>query len=291
MKRRSFLIKSSLISATTVAPFTLGASELFPSYNVPSRKFGLQLYSVRNDMTNNPKLTLKNLASYGYKHLEGYEGSKGLFWGMSNIDFKNYLSDLGMKMIASHCDETQDLEGFRKKCDQAAEIGVEYLICPSLSPRKELDTFKRHAERFNKNGEIAKSSGIKFAYHNHGYTFEKIEGVYPQDILMNGTDSNLVDYELDIYWMVVVGEDPIEWFNKYPNRFTHCHVKDALKTNKRSGFESCTLGKGMIDFKTILSHGKKRGLKHYIVEQEAYQDSTPMEAARDNVAYMRNLKV
>ena len=291
MKRRNFLIKSSLLSATAVAPLSMGANEFFSSTNVPSRKFGLQLYSVRNDMVKNTKLTLKNLASYGYKQLEGYEGSKGLFWGMSNIDFKNYLSDLGMKMIASHCDQTGDLEGFRKKCDQAAEIGVEYLICPSLSPRKELDTFKRHAERFNKNGEIAKRSGIKFAYHNHGYTFEKIEGVYPHDILMNNTDSDLVDFELDIYWIIVAGEDPIEWFNKYPNRFTHCHVKDAMKTNKRSGFESCTLGKGMIDFKTILSHGKKRGLKHYIVEQEAYQDSTPMEAARDNVTYMRNLKV
>ena len=291
MKRRNFLIKSSLLSATAAAPLSMGANEFFSGTNVPSRKFGLQLYSVRNDMVKNTKLTLKNLASYGYKHLEGYEGSKGLFWGMSNIDFKNYLSDLGMKMIASHCDQTGDLEGFRKKCDQAAEIGVEYLICPSLSPRKELDTFKRHAERFNKNGEIAKRSGIKFAYHNHGYTFEKIEGVYPHDILMNNTDSDLVDFELDIYWIIVAGEDPIEWFNKYPNRFTHCHVKDAMKTNKRSGFESCTLGKGMIDFKTILSHGKKRGLKHYIVEQEAYQDSTPMEAARDNVTYMRNLKV
>ena len=291
MKRRNFLIKSSLLSASAVAPLSMGANEFFSSTNVPSRKFGLQLYSVRNDMVKNTKLTLKNLASYGYKQLEGYEGSKGLFWGMSNIDFKNYLSDLGMKMIASHCDQTGDLEGFRKKCDQAAEIGVEYLICPSLSPRKELDTFKRHAERFNKNGEIAKRSGIKFAYHNHGYTFEKIEGVYPHDILMNNTDSDIVDFELDIYWIIVAGEDPIEWFNKYPNRFTHCHVKDAMKTNKRSGFESCTLGKGMIDFKTILSHGKKRGLKHYIVEQEAYQDSTPMEAARDNVTYMRNLKV
>lgn len=291
MDRRNFLVKSSLLSAAAIAPLTLGANEINPHFDMPARTFGIQLYSVRKDMEKDPKSALKKLASYGYKHLEGYEGSKGLFWGMSHTDFKSYLDDLGMKMIASHCGETEDLEGFKKKCDKAAEIGIDYLMCPGLPRDLEVDIFKGHADRFNKNGEIARSSGIKFAYHNHSYTFTKVDGVYLQDVLMENTDSKLVDFELDIYWVVVAGQDPIAWFDKYPKRFKYCHVKDALNVGGRIGYESCTLGKGEIDFQKILSHGKKRGLKHLIVEQEAYQDSTPMEAASDNANYMRNLKV
>ncbi len=290
MKRRDFVLKGTLFSACAGIPFSLKANGLFDS-DLAVKNFGIQLYSVRNDMTKNPKDTLKKLASYGYKYLEGYEGSLGLFWGMSNIDFKKYLDDLGLKMIASHCGETQKLESFNKKCDQAAEIEMDYLICPGLPRKLELDVFKRHAETFNKCGQIAKNNGIKFAYHNHAYSFEKREGVYLQDVLMKNTDSKLVDFEMDIYWVVVAGEDPIVWFDKHPNRFKYCHVKDYLKLSDSKSYESCTLGEGSIDFSNILSHGKKKGLETFIVEQEAYRGTTPLQAAKDNVDYMLNLKV
>jgi len=107
---------------------------------------------------------------------------------------------------------------------------------------------------------------------------------------MTNTDINLVDYEMDIYWVVAAGEDPIKWFNKYPDRFNYCHVKDylALADNK---FESCSLGKGSIDFSAILAHGKTKGLKNYIVEQEQYTGTSQLEAAKDNFNYMKSLKV
>ncbi len=290
MKRRDFVLKSTLFSACAGIPFSLQANELLES-KPAVKNFGIQLYSIRADMTKNPKETLKKLASYGYKYLEGYEGSLGLFWGMSNIEFKKYLDDLGLEMIASHCGETQNLESFNKKCDQAAEIGMDYLICPGLPRKLELDVFKRHAARFNKCGEIAKKNGIKFGYHNHAYSFEKREGIYLQDVLMNGTDPSLVDFEMDIYWVVVAGEDPIKWFDKHPERFTYCHVKDYLKLDGGKGYESCTLGEGSIDFAKILSHGRTKGLKTFIIEQEAYRGTTPLQAAKDNVGYMRKLKV
>ena len=289
MKRRDFVLKSTLLSACAGIPFSMQANKwLDPSSAV--KNFGIQLYSIRADMTKNPKDTLKKLASYGYKYLEGYEGSLGLFWGMSNVEFKKYLDDLGLEMIASHCGETENLESFNKKCAQAAEIGMDYLICPGLPRKLELDIFKRHAQRFNQCGEIAKKNGIKFGYHNHAYSFEKREGIYLQDVLMNGTDPSLVDFEMDIYWVVVAGEDPIKWFDKHPNRFNYCHVKDYLKVDGGKGYESCTLGEGSIDFAKILSHGRTKGLNTFIIEQEAYRGTTPLQAAKDNVGYMRNLK-
>jgi len=296
MKRRNFILNSALFSASIGIPFSLKSQELFHRSNIISENFAIQLYSVRDSMKKDPKATLKELASYGYKYIEGYESDQGLFWGMSNTDFKKYLDDLGLKMIASHCGETEKLESFNKKCAQSSEIGIDYLICPGLGRRDlSLETFKNHANTFNKCGEIAKKNGLRFAYHNHEYSFKKREGIYLQDVLMNNTDPALVDFEMDIYWVVAAGEDPLKWFDKHPGRFTYCHVKDLLnldKKNKRGDlFESCTLGDGSIDFQKIISHGAKKGLNTFIVEQEAYRGTNPMEAAKDNVNYMANLKV
>ena len=290
MKRRNFILNSALFSASIGIPLSLKSQELFHRSNIISENFAIQLYSVRDSMKKDPKATLKELASYGYKYIEGYESSLGLFWGMTNLEFKKFLDDLGLTMISSHCGDTNNLESFNKKSSQAAEIGMKHLICPWAEGDRTIDQFKRNAEIFNKCGEISQQNGMKFAYHNHDYSFKKVEGEYLQDVLMTNTDINLVDYEMDIYWVVAAGEDPIKWFNKYPDRFNYCHVKDylALAENKS---ESCSLGKGSIDFPAILAHGKTKGLKNYIVEQEQYTGTSQLEAAKDNFNYMKSLKV
>jgi sugar phosphate isomerase/epimerase len=178
--------------------------------------FGLQLYSLRDVLPKDPKGVLKQVASFGYKQIEGYEGEKGIYWGMKNTEFKSFLDDLGMKMISSHCNYKQDLE---RKADEAAAIGMKYLMCPYLGPQKSLDAFKQAAETFNKSGEICKQRGLRFAYHNHDYSFKQVEGQYPQDVMMQNTDKALVDFEMDMYWVVAAGQDPVVWLNKYPGRF------------------------------------------------------------------------
>jgi sugar phosphate isomerase/epimerase len=112
-------------------------------------------------------------------------------------------------------------------------------------------------------------------------------GGMPQDMLMNATDANLVDFEMDIYWVVAAGADPITYLKKYPNRFKLCHVKDLTKT--ATGVESCILGKGTIDFKNILYVGAQNGLKFHIIEQEAYTGTNELDCARDNATAFTNL--
>ena len=286
MKRREFVIKSSLITTSILAPMSLSSCNSNSSQN----RVGIQLYSVRDEMNKNPKETLKNIASYGYKYIEGYEGDLGLFWGMSNVEYKNYLDSLGLTMIASHCGDTNNLGSFNEKCQQASEIGVEYLICPWAECERSVDGFKSIAKTFNECGEIAKKYNMKFSYHNHDYSFKKIGGVFLQDILMNETQKDLVEYEMDIYWVYAAGEDPKEWFDKHPGRFTYCHVKDYISL-QNGKFESCTLGKGIIDFPSILSYGKTRGLTTLIVEQEAYTGTSQLESAKDNFLYMSSLDI
>src|SRR4029079_19583019 len=98
--------------------------------------YGLQLYTLRDVLPKDPKDVLTQVASFGYKQIESFEGQKGMFWGMSNTEFKKLMDDLGMKIVASHCDIKKD---FDRKAAEAAEIGMNYLICPYLGPQKTLN--------------------------------------------------------------------------------------------------------------------------------------------------------
>jgi sugar phosphate isomerase/epimerase len=253
------------------------------------KDFGLQLYTLRDDMPKDPATVLRQVASFGYKQIESYEGAKGMFWGMGNTDFKKFMDDLGMSLVASHCDINKN---FEKKAADAAEAGMKYLICPWLGPQKTIDDYKKAAEKFNKSGEICKKEGILFAYHNHDYSFKLTDGQIPQEVMMNETDPALVDFEMDIYWVATAGEDPENWVKKYKKRFRLCHIKDRSKTPVDDNSKnSVDLGTGSINFKKILNTAVDYGMHYFIVEQEAYPNGTPLEAVKKNAEYMKKLKI
>jgi sugar phosphate isomerase/epimerase len=289
IKRREF------IKTTAAAGTGLLLSSYLPACKSTSiskdvrDNFGLQLYTLRDVLPNNPKDVLTQVASYGYKQIESFEGQKGMFWGMTNTEFKKLMDDLGMKIVSSHCNINTD---FDRKAAEAAEIGMRYLICPYLGPQKKIDDFKKFAETFNQRGETCKKNGIKFAYHNHDYGFVPLEGQMPQDVLMQNTDKNLVDFEMDIYWVVTAGQDPIAWIDKYPGRFKLSHIKDRKKGASASQRDvSVDLGTGSIDFKSILKEAGKKGMEYYIVEQEAYENTTPLAAAKADADYLKNFRI
>jgi sugar phosphate isomerase/epimerase len=251
--------------------------------------FGLQLYTLRDDLPKDPKGVIKQVSGFGYKEIEGYEGPQGMFWNMPHLDFKKYLDELGLTMVSCHCDIDKD---FERKAAQASEIGMRFLISPWIGPQKTEDDYKKFADIFNKRGEVCRKNGIRFAYHNHGYTFEPVAGKMPQEILMDGTDPALVDFEMDIYWVVTAGADPLTWLEKYPNRFTLCHVKDRMKNaDPKEQDASCDLGAGTIDFANVLRAAADRGMKHYIVEQERYDNSTPLKSAEVGASYLAALRI
>ena len=251
------------------------------------KTFGLQLYTLRDDLLNHPKNILKQVASYGYKQVESYEGPNGMFWGMTNLDFKKYMDDLGMSIVSSHCDINVD---FRKKTDEAAAIGMKYLICPSVDAQNSIDDYKKLSAQFNQCGEICQKAGIRFAYHNHDHDFKTLEGQVAQDIYMQNTDAGLVDFEMDIYWVVTAGYDPETWLKKYPNRFRFCHIKDRIKgATERDA--SCNLGTGSIDFIPILKTAKQNGMQYYFAEQERYDGTTPLKAVEADAEYMKKIKI
>ena len=286
--RRKFIKITGGVTTGLALSSITGMSLLSSCKNGPESltSFGLQLYSLRDDMPKDPKGVLKQVASFGYKQVESYQHDQlGMFWGMSNTDFKKYMDELGMTIIASHCDINQD---FEKKAAEAAAIGMKYLICPYKGPQKSIDDFKRFADDFNQRGEVCKKNGIRFAYHNHDYSFKPIDGQVPQDVMMTNTDPSLVDFEMDMYWVVTAGQDPVAWMKKYSKRFRLCHVKDRMKGATETG-ASCVLGQGSIDYPSILKEAKAQGMEYFVVEQERYDGTTPAKAAEDDAAYMKKL--
>jgi sugar phosphate isomerase/epimerase len=279
--RRDFLRNTALAGLAMSVPFK---KELFAMAN-QQNAFGIQLWTVKEALAKDPLAVLKHLSASGYKQIESFEGDKGIFWGMKNTAFKKTMDDLGMKIVSAHCDNTKD---FERKAAEAGEIGMKYLICPYKGPQKSIDQFKRFADEFNACGEIAKKHGIRFAYHNHDYSFVPMDGVVPQDVMMNLTNPATVDFEMDMYWTVAAGVDPIAYMKKFPNRFKLVHVKDLVKLPKGE-HESCVIGKGTIDYKALLPQASKQGVQYFIVEQEAYTGTNELDAAKADAAYMKTL--
>lgn len=281
--RKDFLyLSGGTIGVLTLSPLI---TDLLDNGQRKLKTFGLQLYTIRDIFEKDPKGALKQIASFGYKQLEGYERATGLFWGMKNTEFKKYVEDLGMTFISSHCNTDNDLE---RKASEAAAIGMKYLIYAWEGPDKTIDDYKKLADKFNRQGEICKQNGIRFAFHNHSFSFKKINDEFPQDVLMQNTDPSLVDFELDMYWAVSMGEDPGKWLEKYPNRFRLCHIKDRVKGTTKLE-DTCDLGTGSIDYLKVLKTAKQNGMQYYIVEQEHYPVSS-LKSAEVDAEYMGKLK-
>jgi len=254
-------------------------------------EFGIQLWSVRDFMNKDPKGTLKALSEYGYHTIESFQGDQGVFWGMTPKEYNTYLSDHNLKPISTHCDPQYALDPkkrdeFKKLVDDSSEIGTEYLVNPYVGFLKTLDEFKKVTDGFNELGEICAKNGIQYCYHNHHYSFMKVDGEYPQDIMMKGTEGGPVGFEMDT------------------NRFVLSHVKDRYKQERLMQIKeeegadenfgingSCVLGVGQIDFHKVLLTAKENGMKKYIVEHERYDDMTSMEAVQKDADYMKQFLV
>ncbi|MCB0646362.1 MAG: sugar phosphate isomerase/epimerase [Saprospiraceae bacterium] len=287
--RRAFLQHMGLLAGGVLLAPQIACSPksgAAVSSNGMLNNYGIQLYTLRTDMPKDPKGVISKLSGFGYSQLEGYEGPQGLWWDMTPGDFKKFLGDQNLNMVSSHCNIR---ENFEEKAAQAAEVGLEYLLCPHIGAQKSKEDWGKVTDLFNECGKICKKNGIKFGYHNHEYSFKAFSGMIPQDFMMENTDPELVDFEMDIYWVVTGGADPVDFLTRYSNRFKLCHVKDRMAgTDARDA--SCDLGMGIIDFQKILPVARDNGMKYYILEQERYDNTTPLKAAEAGAMYLKNFK-
>lgn len=273
--RREFLMTSGGIA--------LGALMLpYLGFGAKVKNVGLQLYTVKDAMLKDAKGTLKILADIGYKELESARSAKGNYYGLSPKEVKTICDDLGMTMRSGHVHIDKD---WQKSVDQAAEVGQEYLVCSSLpSQGQTIENYKKVADTFTKAAEDCKKAGLKFGYHNHDYEFDEVDGKVLYDILLEESDPEIVLMELDLGWVIVTGNDPLDYFEKYPGRFPLWHLKDMKKEHP----ESTEFGKGQIDIKKMMQNAKKSGMKYFFVEQEEYAEN-PIKSIKHNYNYLMKL--
>lgn len=269
--RRKFIQQSSVFAAALM----VNKTELLKMH----KDLGLQLYTVRDEVKD-LKNALQKISAAGYTNLELFGYNNRMFFGNTVKQFAELLKQNNLKTVSGHYGlfdmlhaPNYNWDSWKYLIEDATILGNKYVTIPYLDDKHRTgDDFKRVAERLNKGGELSAKAGITTAYHNHNFEFEKDGDITKYEILLHNTDAKLVKFEMDLYWVAYAEQNPVDWFKKYPGRFPMWHIKDMeAPTAIAPKGQTCEVGKGIIDWKTIFASKKIAGLDYAFVEQEQYR--------------------
>ena len=281
--RRTFLKTTMWAGVAASLPGSLvgacNASDAAPP-NPTLDPIGLQLYTVRDLMAVDVPKTLAQVADIGYREVE-FAG----YFGHPPAQVRTWLDAAGLTAPAADV-PFEVVDGWGDWIEIAQVLGHNYLVIPWIPPgwRGSLDDYRRVAQAFNELGVAAHDAGLQFAYHNHDFEFTALEGRTPFDVLVEETDPDLVQIELDLFWIAKGGGDPLDYFVRYPGRFPMVHVKDRTQAG-----EMVDVGQGVIDFPAIFASSEEAGIKHYFVEHDQPED--PLASVRDSYTVMNELLI
>lgn len=240
----------------------------------------VQLYTVRELVKQDMAGTLRGLAEIGYPEVEfaGYHGHEP-------AAIRRMLDEARLTAPSAHV----AIEVIRTEPEAAlaaAEVlGHRYLILPWIQLPKTVDAWRGLAGELDRFGQACQQRGIQLAYHNHDFEFVPVEGKLPYEVLLEECDPELVKMQLDLFWAVKAGQDPVSWFERQPGRFPLVHVKDMR--DLRGAQEMVEVGTGDIDFGRIFSQAGRAGIVHYVVEHDNPAD--PMASVRTSYGNLRRL--
>jgi sugar phosphate isomerase/epimerase len=260
------------------------------------RPLGFQLYTVRKLIPDHAREALQSAAQIGYREVEAIRSSNSVVLPLCR--------EFGMKAVSVHV-ETPLVTGnfdawksefpqgrpaglsFEKVVDEAAKDGFRFVVIAYLMPaeRGSLDDFRRYAEQFNKAGEVVRKAGMRLCYHHHAFEFGPREGSRAIDVFLERFDPKLVGFEMDVFWVSVGGEDPVELLKKWKGRVHLIHLKDKAPGLKPHYAENLSpnafreVGLGSLDFAKILAAAREAGVEHYFVEQDEVAED-PVESLR-----------
>lgn len=265
MERKDFIKLSAL--------GILGLYSCRVSSMITKKPLAIQLYTIRDAVSQNPEKALEKLAQLGFNQIEIY-GYDGLFFGKNLNEFKQILKNTGLKVISSHhttgvvqSGRGSLMNNWEQTVEDLQSLDIKYMVCSYHFPEERtMENYKKLPDLLEKSGEATQKANIQFAYHNHHFEFDAFDeknSVY--DFILKNTSSNMVKMELDLYWIAKAGLNPIDYFEKYPGRFPLWHVKDMKAENQ----DFTEIGNGTIDFETIFRHKEKAGLKHWFLEQDS----------------------
>lgn len=304
MKRREFLCASgSFVLGATAASTGFGAGTLntiprwFQDEKLPYLdSLGLQLWTVRNQMAEDPKATLKAVADAGYKQVE-----LGSVLGMDDVI--KIAKDNGLAVNSAFFNwETvvragqDNVPGIDEILEQAKEFELKHLVFGYIAKghRETADQIKGIIENANKAAEAAAKVGIKMCYHNHSFEFTPLtvdgKKTCGYQMFIDGFSKEM-NFEVDVFWVKVGGWDPIETMERLKGRVTQVHLKDVQKgigtiydegEVPHEAFQE--LGDGTIDMKKVVRLAKEIGVDYCHVEQD--QSPDPMASIVQSMNYI-----
>lgn len=260
-------------------------------------KVGVQLYSVRNSMAISPLGTIEKVMKTGYKYIElanhNAENDPGCGFPVDANDLMKLLNKYGAKVINSHISPINE-----RVADKAINGIIKFhkaIGNNSLTTAMDFffskdDTLKK-CELYNKIGKICRNEGMNFLYHNHFHEFQKFDGKTVLDIIAENTDPDYVKFEIDTYWTMRAGQNPVDVLKKYGKRIKLVHQKDFpknstetinlltkiepdtkidmdvfLKLNNISTFTE--IGTGIMDIQSIIDAANEIGIEYIVLEQD-----------------------
>lgn len=282
--RRDFIKQSALVTTG----FLVTPDDFFKI----KKPIGVQLYTLRGDIEKDARATIQKVATLGYKEVETFDYKDGKYFGMPPGEFMQFLKSTGLSSPSGHYSgggfffQDKWEEKWRSLLNDAKAIGQKYVTVPSLDNqhRKDIDAYKTFARKLNQAGELARAGGLQLAYHNHDFEFKDLGGQTGYNVLLKETDPKLVKMELDIYWAVKAGYNPVDLFKASPGRYTMWHVKDMDNTERKYFTE---VGNGVINFKAIFDKATLSGMEHFFVEQDNCP-GPPLDSISKSISYLKS---
>lgn len=287
--RKITLILASLLALGAVS-CTGGKQDEKPV----AKEIGVQLYSIR-DVIGNPEAYARNheeafkaLAQMGYTSVEAACYSDGKLYGVDPEQYKADLEAAGLKSLSTHIgknlsdeelasgDFTESMKWWEQAIAAHKAAGCKYVVCPSFAVPQTLAGLKTYCDYFNAIGAKCKENGMLFGYHNHSHEFNKVEDKVIYDFMLENTNPEYVFFEMDVYWAVMGHAAPVEYFKKYPGRFTMLHIKDYRELDES----------GMVGFDAIFNNAGLAGMKDFIVEIEAFTKGDWKESMKACADYL-----
>ncbi|MCD8078928.1 MAG: sugar phosphate isomerase/epimerase [Bacteroides sp.] len=279
-------IVMALIACMTGLPEVLSAQK---------KEIAIQLYSVRDLIGSYGRQTgtdyttvLKLLAEMGYTGVEAASYSDGKFYDRTPEQFRKDVEEAGLQVLSSHCTKpltpeelaSGDFTGSLKWWDECIAAhkaaGMTYIVTPWLDVPATVKDLKTYCDYYNEIGRRCKAQGLKYGYHNHAHEFQKVEdSVMMLDYMLEHTDPEYVFFEMDVYWVMYGRQSPVDYFHKYPGRFTVLHIKDHREIGQS----------GMVGFDAIFKNAGTAGVRHIVVEVERYTHSVE-ESIRESIGYL-----
>jgi sugar phosphate isomerase/epimerase len=273
--RRSFLAAAA--AAPLVGAFAQGKRP----------PIGLELYSVRNEMTKDVKAAVTEVAKMGYEVVEFY-GPYYQWTPDFAKEVRKLTDDLGIKCNSTHNDGGNLAAGLPKAIELNNILGSKWIVMASAGRVVGLDGWKGVAATLTAASEKTRSAGLKVGYHNHAEEFRAIDGQMPLEVIASNTPKEVM-MQFDVGTCIEVGYDPIKWINDHKGRINCIHCKDwAAGTGPDKGYR-VLFGEGDAPWKKIFAAAEATGVEWYLIEQEGA--SIPaMEAAKKCLENYKKLR-